>query len=269
MIRKPVASGLFYEANEQRLIKQIEQCIGKVSIHEKEHAKGIVSPHAGFVYSGKIAASLYSRIKFPKIFVIIGPNHTGLGKPCAVYSNGIWQTPLGDIKVNSEFAQKILSYNQFLEEDDVAHLKEHSIEVQLPFIQYFKKDTTIVPICIGISGLSILQSIGESIAKAAFETNEDVVIISSSDMTHYESLESAKSKDNKAIDAILKLDEVLLDNYVRKFSISMCGFAPTCCMITACKKLHASKSELVKYTTSAEETGDTSSVVGYAGILVK
>jgi AmmeMemoRadiSam system protein B len=162
-----------------------------------------------------------------------------------------------------------LNNSEYLEEDDIAHVYEHSIEVQLPFLQYFKKDVKIVPIVLAYSDSTVYKEIGNSIARAVRETGSETVVVASSDMTHYESQESANNKDLKAIQAILDLDEDALFNRIKDLKISMCGYAPTISMIRAVKRLGAQEAELVQYRTSGDVSGDYTRVVGYAGVIIK
>jgi AmmeMemoRadiSam system protein B len=262
MIRKPVVAGQFYPASASELKAMIEGMV-------KEEAIGLVLPHAGYVYSGPVAAAVISRIKFKDTFIIMGPNHTGSGKPLSIMTEGVWKTPLGEVKIDSELAKKILATSKHLQEDKTAHLYEHSIEVQLPFLQYFKPDFELVPIIFGYAGGSIYKEIGKEIAKAVKKLGKEVVIIASSDMTHYEPQESARKKDIQAIEAMLDLNEDELLKRVDELNISMCGYAPAVSLIVAAKELGATGTELVKYQTSGDVTGDYSAVVGYAGIIIK
>jgi AmmeMemoRadiSam system protein B len=243
---------------------------------KKVKALGIVSPHAGLVYSGSVAGAVYSRIELPGTFVLIGPNHTGLGAPVSLMANGSWQTPLGTVRINEELAAAVLSKSRRIHDDTLAHLQEHSLEVQLPFIQYLKKEFTIVPIqmldtrletCIEL-GNAIASAITESFARSTEFKKAGVLIVASSDMSHYVSAETAKKKDHAAIKRILELDAPGLYNTVRDENISMCGYGPAVAMLTACKILGATKAELVKYTNSGDVSGDYDQVVGYAGIVV-
>jgi len=245
----------------------IEMLIDKKA--KKQDVIGLVSPHAGYVYSGPVAGAVISRIKFKDTFIIIGPNHHGRGKPLSIMTQGAWKTPLGEVEIDSELAGQILANSRHLQEDDAAHQYEHSIEVQLPFLQYFKSDIRIVPIMLAYAGGDIYKEIGREIAKAIGELKREVVIIASSDMTHYESQESAQKKDAQAIDAVLELNEDELLRRVEELDISMCGYAPTVTLISAAKELGAKTAELVKYQTSGDVTGDYSNVVGYAGIIIK
>jgi hypothetical protein len=236
---------------------------------EREEVIGLVSPHAGYMYSGPVAGALVSRIKFKDTFIIIGPNHTGRGKAFSIMTEGVWQTPLGNVEIDSELAKRILGSSRYLKEDEVAHLDEHSIEVQLPFLQYFRPDVKFVPIVLSFGTGDIYQEIGRDIARAVKDLKREVVIMTSSDMTHYESQESAHWKDTQAIEAIVELNEDELLSRVQGLNITMCGYGPAVSLISAAKELGATRAELVKYQTSGDTTGDYSSVVGYAGIILK
>ncbi len=266
MIRAPTVSGTFYPASPSRLKARIEGMVDEKAV--KEEVIGLISPHAGYIYSGPVAGAVISKIKFKDTFIILGPNHTGVGKPCSIMTEGIWKTPLGEVEIDSELGKQILATSSYLEEDYVAHQYEHSIEVQLPFLQYFKPDIRLVPIILAYSSGAIYKEIGREIAKAIKDLNREVVIIASSDMTHYEPQESAQGKDTQAIEAILDLNEDELLKRVRELNITMCGYAPAVSLISAARELGATGAELVRYQTSGDTTGDYSSVVGYAGIII-
>lgn len=267
MIRNPVVSGQFYPGSPSELEAQIKEFIDEQA--PKEEVLGLISPHAGYIYSGPVAGAVISRIEFKDTFVIMGPNHTGLGQPCSIMTEGTWKTPLGEVEIDAELAKKILEASPSLEEDHVAHLEEHSIEVQLPFLQYFKKDVKIVPIALAHESGTTYKEIGKGIAEAIKDLNRQAVVMASSDMTHYEPQESANRKDNLAIEAIVELNEDELLKRVGEFHITMCGYAPTVSLLSACKELGARRAELVRYQTSGDITGDYRSVVGYAGIIIK
>jgi AmmeMemoRadiSam system protein B/AmmeMemoRadiSam system protein A len=267
MIRPPVVAGQFYPASPRQLKAMIKGMIDEKA--EKEEVIGLVSPHAGYEYSGPVVGALVSRIKFKDTFIIMGPNHTGRGKAFSIMTEGVWQTPLGDVEIDSELAKRILGISRYLKEDQAAHLDEHSIEVQLPFLQYFKPDVKFVPIVFSFGTGDIYQEIGREIARAVKELKREVVIMTSSDMTHYESQESAQWKDAQAIEAIVELNEEKLLQRVQTLNITMCGYAPAVSLISAAKELGATRAELVKYQTSGDTTGDYSSVVGYAGIVLR
>ena len=267
MIREPVVAGQFYPASPSQLKEMIRGMVDEKA--EKEEVIGLVSPHAGYPYSGPVAGATISRIKFKETFVIMGPNHTGMGKPFSIMTKGTWKTPLGKVEIDSELAKQILDTSTFLEEDAKSHQHEHSIEVQVPFLQYFKKDIKIVPIMLFYASGATYKEIGKELAQAIKESGKGVVIIASSDMTHYEPQEVAQSKDAQAIEAVLDLNEDELLKRVDELNISMCGYAPTTALIAAAKELRATRAELVRYQTSGDATGDYSAVVGYAGIIIK
>jgi AmmeMemoRadiSam system protein B/AmmeMemoRadiSam system protein A len=267
MIRSPVVSGQFYPASPSQLKAMIEGMVDEKAA--KEEVIGLVSPHAGYIYSGRVAGTVISKIKFKDTFIIMGPNHTGMGKPCSIMTEGVWKTPLGEVEIDSELGKRILASSSYLQEDFAAHQYEHSIEVQIPFLQYFKPDIRFVPIILAYSSGAIYKEIGREIAKAIKNSNKEVVIIASSDMTHYEPQESAQRKDMHAIEAILDLNEDELLRRIYELDISMCGYAPTVSLISAAKELGATGAELVKYQTSGDTSGDYTSVVGYAGIIVR
>jgi len=267
MIRNPVVSGQFYPASPSQLKAMIEGLVDKKAVEEE--VIGLVSPHAGYIYSGWVAGAVISKIKFKDTFIIMGPNHTGMGKPCSIMTEGVWKTPLGEVEIDSELGKRILATSSYLQEDYAAHQYEHSIEVQIPFLQYFKPDIRIVPIILAYSSGAVYKEIGREIAKAIKDSNKEVVIIASSDMTHYEPQESAQRKDVQAIEAILDLNEDELLTRIDELDISMCGYAPAVSLISAAKELGATSAELVKYQTSGDTTGDYSAVVGYAGIIIK
>jgi len=267
MVRKPVVAGQFYPGKSARLQEEVASLI-KPAV-KKRPAIGVVAPHAGYMYSGVVAGYVYASIEEIKpTAVIIGPNHTGYGSRFSLMSNEDWATPLGTVKVDKELAGRILETSQLAEEDASAHAHEHSVEVQLPFLQRLKPDIRFVPIVVSSTDIKALVGFGRELADAIKKSGKDALIVASSDMTHYESHQAAKSKDSRAIDAILKLDEAELVKRVEQYDISMCGYAPTAIMLAASKELGAKKAELIKYQTSGEASGDYSSVVGYAGIIV-
>ncbi len=266
MIRRPAVSGQFYPDSPDQLRAMIKGLVDEKAV--KAEVIGLVSPHAGYIFSGPVAGAVMSRVKFKDTFIIIGPNHTGMGKPLSIMTQGTWKTPLGEVEIDSELGKQILATSSHLQEDYVAHQNEHSIEVQIPFLQYFKKDIKLVPIMLAYASLATYKEIGKELAKAIKDSNREVVIIASSDMTHYESQASAQRKDTQAIEAILNLNEDELFRRVDELNISMCGYAPTVSLISAARELGATQAELVRYQTSGDVTGDYSSVVGYAGIII-
>lgn len=266
MIRPAVVAGQFYPAQADQLQEMIRGMVDETA--EQEEVIGLVLPHAGYIYSGPVAGATVSKARFKDTFIILGPNHTGLGKPLSIMTEGSWETPLGKVEIDAELAGRVLAASQHLEEDAEAHSREHSIEVQLPFLQYFKKDVKIVPICLARYSASVFKEIGGEIARAVKESGREVVILASSDMTHYESQQSAQRKDARAIAAILELNEDQLLDSIEELNISMCGYAPVVALISAAKELGVNRTDLVRYQTSGDVIGDYSSVVGYAGIIL-
>lgn len=267
-IRQPVVAGQFYEGTEKALLGQLRALCGKES--KRERAIGVVSPHAGYVYSGAVAACVFSSIEPADSYVMIGPNHTGLGGPFGLSGAESWRTPLGDVRVDRDLAELIKSDCRLVKYDDLSHAHEHSVEVQLPVMQYLLKDFKIVPITVAGGDLDTLRELGESIARSIkrISGGRSVTMVASSDMTHYETQESARRKDSAAIKAIVAMDEARLLDVVAGLDISMCGYAPCAMMLSAAKRLGAARARLLDYRTSAEASGDYSSVVGYAGVIV-
>jgi len=266
--RKAIAAGRFYPKDIEGINNQIRGFLPK-DFSSKINAVACMVPHAGYVYSGRVAVNILSQINIPNLVIMLGPNHTGIGSPYSIMSSGSWQTPLGEVKVDGTLAKLLLSRSRYLIDDERAHNEEHSLEVELPILQYFNKRFEIVPISFMPSELSVLQEIGKEIASAIEEygCKGKVLILASSDMTHYESQEDAVFKDKKAIDAMLSLDEKKLLQEVAKLNISMCGLAPVVVMLSCIKCLGALKGILTMYQTSADVTKDKESVVGYAGII--
>lgn len=266
MKRSPAVAGRFYPADPRSLLDEVRSHVE--TPERKARAIGIVSPHAGFMYSGDVAGAVYSRIEIPETLVILGPNHTGHGKPVSLMAEGKWSMPLGDVAVDAELAQVLLRASPLIHNDASAHLYEHSLETQLPFIQYFRKDFRFVPLCLKRLSLTDCREVGQAIVSAAQEMTRAVLIVASSDMTHYESHASAARKDRQCIDRILERDAEGLYETVRRNDFSMCGVNPVTVMLMACNDLGAQHAELVKYMTSGEVSGDMERVVGYAGMIV-
>jgi MEMO1 family protein len=273
-LRRAQVAGSFYQNTKAALITEIEGCfthrlgpgeLPKLGPVGERRIVGLVCPHAGYAYSGPTAARSYFELVKdgkPKKIVIIGPNHTGQGTGVSIMSDGIWETPLGQIEVDRRTANAILNVSTIIDLDEQAHIYEHSVEVQLPFLQYvLKSKFEFVPICMMMQDLETSLEVGKAIGQAL--KGEDAIIIASSDMTHYESAEAAKRKDHLATDAVLALDETKLQETVQSERISMCGHGPVASMILASKILDAKSARLLGYSTSGDITGDNSGVVGY------
>lgn len=267
MLRKPAVAGYFYQGPPEKLKDQVRRFVETDS--QRTKALGLVVPHAGLVYSGAVAGAVYSSVILPDTFILIGPNHTGMGAAVSVFPDGKWEMPNGEVKIDDQLAKAIVDKSRYASEDYNAHLGEHSLEVQIPFIQYFTTDFKIVPITLMSTALEVCKELGHAISMAIQEAKKDVLIIASSDMTHYESASSAKQKDNKAIEKILSLDPAGLYDTVKEHGITMCGFAPAVTMLYAAIELGASTATLVKYMNSGEVSGDYEQVVGYAGIIIQ
>lgn len=281
MIRLPAVAGQFYFADKDKLKQQIENCftheLGPGTLPETNEKKsdkrilGAIIPHAGYMFSGAAAAHAYkalSEIKKPDVVIIIGPNHTGVGSGLSIFPEGTWKTPLGEVDVDKEFANAILKHGEMMDLDDLAHKYEHSIEVQLPFLQYIWPDIKIVPICMMLHDLDACDDVAYSIIDAAEELKKTVLILASSDFSHYVPERVAEELDDLAIQNVIKLDEEKLIKTIERKKISMCGYAPISSMLVAVKEMGAKKAEVLKYYTSGEILGDKSQVVGYASVII-
>jgi AmmeMemoRadiSam system protein B len=268
MVRYPAVAGQFYPASPSQLKSYLESfCRRELP---KVKAKAVVVPHAGYIYSGRVAGETYSRVAIPATNVVMGPNHTGLGKEVAVYPEGIWLTPLGEVPVNSSLAEKLIEKGPY-ETDTTAHIYEHSLEVQLPFLQHcsgYREDLSVVPVVFQHLSYQECVEAGNSLAEAISQTEPDSLIVISTDFSHYVSQEVAKELDSLAIEAILNLEPEELYRRVHSYRISMCGVIPATVGLIAAKLLGARGAELVMYRTSGDVTGDYSQVVGYGGIII-
>jgi len=275
-IRKPYVAGLFYEGKAELLQEQVEECFlsplgpGKVPEEVKSDLKrsiGLISPHAGYIYSGAVAAHdfyLLSCRGRPKNIVILGTNHTGLGAAVSLQSSGIWETPLGRIEIDTELAQAIKEKSDLISESEAAFQEEHSIEVQLPFLQYVLDDFKFVPLVLRDQSMEVAIEVGEAVAQAV---NKGAAIIASSDFTHYEPQDTAYKKDRQAIK---RIEELALEGFYRaieQYSISICGYGAIAALMRAAQLLHLGQVRLLKYATSGDAGGGKEAVVGYASIV--
>lgn len=266
MQRQPAVAGQFYPGSEQKLRTALSQLMPE-NISPKR-VIGVISPHAGYVYSGAIAGQLFARLTIPDTVLIIGPNHHGSGSAAALYPDGEWLTPLGATSINTRLNSLLLRHTPYIQSDCVAHQLEHSLEVQLPFIQYLRPNVTIAALSLGHSDYPPLRDIGLGIAAAIREYGEEVLIVASSDMTHYESADVARQKDQLAVERVLALDGKGLLEVCHRRGITMCGVVPATVMLEAALQLGATKAELEAYGTSGDVTGDNEQVVGYAAMTV-
>lgn len=267
MIRKPAVAGYFYPREKEALQKAVLKYL-KHPVQSK-NILGLGAPHAGYIYSGATAGHTYASVILPKKYIILGPSHTGMGAEVAIMTNGEWETPLGNVPIDSDLAQKLMTHSNLFTEDSEAHSREHSLEVQLPFLKSKRPDFSFVPVCIQYIPFKECEALGQSIARVIQKSGEDILMIASTDMNHHENQETTIKKDNLAIQKILALDPEGLYRTCEDNGITMCGMIPTTVMLVACKEIGAISAELVEHTTSGEAAGDYNSVVGYAGFLIK
>jgi len=267
MVRQAAVAGRFYPGDRTVLLDDLESYLSPTG--GGKAALGCVAPHAGYIYSGVVAGAVYADIDVPEHCLVLCPNHTGRGRPLAIMSTGAWQTPLGDVEIDSPLAEGLMQKCPLLCEDFEAHRSEHAVEVQLPFLQKRQPDLTFVPIALGTGNFGSLETLGFAVAEVIRAQEQRVLIVASSDMNHYEDDRTTRLKDRKAIDAMLALDARALFEAVTRENISMCGFGPAIVMLTATKLLGAHSAELVKYATSGDVSGDRNMVVGYAGLVVR
>jgi AmmeMemoRadiSam system protein B len=262
-MRSPAVAGQFYPGGAEGLRRQLDELFKGVS-HEEMPVLGAVVPHAGYVYSGRVAAEVYARLPKRATYVILGPNHHGLGAPVAL-SRETWRTPLGNVEVDREMADALAG--SIIDYDETAHIHEHSIEVQIPFLQSRFEGFRILPIAMGLQDEETAVEVGETIAMAIKDLHRDCTIIASSDFTHYEPQETARRIDTKLIEAILNMDVPELYGRVYRYNATACGYGPIAATIVASRALGASAGKLLRYATSGDVIGDFSQVVGYGAIV--
>jgi AmmeMemoRadiSam system protein B len=276
-VRHPSQAGAFYEGTPEALKRQIKNCfvsklgpgrLPETSKTEPRKIIGLICPHAGYMFSGPVAAHAYYALAVdgkPDIAVILGPNHSGMGSGLAVMNEGAWRTPLGDVEVDGETANMVVRESRIVDVDDSAHSLEHSIEVQIPFLQYlYGSEFKIVPICFLMQDITSAREVGQALGKVL--AGKNAVIIASSDMTHYEPQERAQKKDREALDAVEAMDEARLYSTLESRHITACGYGPIAALITAGRILGVKEARLLCYKTSGDVIGDYSSVVGYAAV---
>lgn len=279
-IRRPRVAGSFYEGNAESLKAQIKNCFlqefgpkkrPKVNKSGPREIIGLVCPHAGYMFSGPVAANAYYELASdgkPDTVVILGPNHTGYGSALSLMNEGFWRTPLGDVEIDGETASEVVRETRLVDVDELAHRFEHSIEVQLPFLQYlYGSEFKFVPICFQMQDLSSAVEVGKALVEVLASKN--AVVIASSDMTHYEPQENAAAKDMAALKAVEAMDEKRFYSIIEARNVTACGYGPIAAVITAAKGLGAKEAKLLCYKSSGDITGDYSSVVGYAAVSFK
>ena len=267
MLRSPAVAGYFYPESAQELRATLKGYLDSAA--KPAPALLAVCPHAGYVYSGAVAGVVLGGVEIPQRVILAGPNHRGLGADAALMSQGAWETPLGQVGLDAELGDLLLRHCPMIREDETAHLHEHSLEVQVPFLQTLQPDLKLSPLCLSAMSLDECLAMGRCIASAIKELGEPVLMVASTDMSHYEPARQAEQKDMAAIGHILDLDPAGLYEIVARQDISMCGVLPTAVLLQAAKDLGAQGAELVKYTNSGEASGNFNEVVGYAGLIVR
>jgi MEMO1 family protein len=267
MLRLPAAAGRFYPSPPDELIAVVQ----KYSRHDDDvvpiRVTACLVPHAGYVYSGHIAGAVFARIALPKKILILGVRHQPRGASAAINSNGAWRTPLGDAAIDASLAARLCAAIPLLREDDIAHATEHSLEVQLPFLQVRAPEFRFVPLALGAVRFEELLEIGQGIGSVLATSKEEVLLLVTSDLNHYEDQATTRVKDKKAIDRLLAMDARGLYETCRDQRVSMCGLGPAVAMLTALKRMHATRAELIRYATSGDVSGDLDAVVGYASMI--
>jgi AmmeMemoRadiSam system protein B len=266
MAREAVVAGQFYSSDPKELRRVIESFVQKPE--GMLEAKAVLVPHAGYIYSGSVAGEVFSSIKLPHRVILLGPNHSGRGAALALSPAGAWHMPLGTVWIDEEMNQLLTKECPGLQEDSAAHRNEHSLEVQIPFIQVLQPDFRFSAICVKTIDYSMLETLGHAMARVIRSIQEPVLLVASSDMTHYEAAEDASRQDQFAIDRMLAIDPRGLYQIVMEKDISMCGFAPAVAVLVACSDLGASAGRLIRYTNSGATSGDYNRVVAYAGITL-
>jgi len=267
MTRAPAVADRFYPGDPEQLRSTMDIFVPTVAAEEKKEALAVVMPHAGYVYSGATAGATISRVRVPETVLIMGPNHHGRGAALALGTEN-WRMPMGTVAIDRQLAASILQHSALVVEDSEAHLLEHSLEVQVPFLQQVQQQLRIVPIVVSHIPYELCRTVGRDVAAAIRAHRQPVLIVASTDMSHYESRQQAAKKDRLAIERILALDPQGLYATVLGSRISMCGVIPTTIALLAALELGATQAELVRYTDSGETSGDISQVVGYAGLII-
>ncbi len=270
ILRHAAVAGRFYPGDPDDLRTEARGYLSQATSMNQApvRAVGCIAPHAGYMYSGHVAGAVFARMEVPKRCIVLCPNHTGMGRALAIMSEGGWQTPLGDVPIDTELAQALKERFPALQEDSAAHRAEHAAEVELPFLLLRQPELRFVPIALGTGQFEILKQLGKALGDVIAAQSDPILIVASSDMNHYEADALTRVKDHRAIERILTMDPRGLFDVVTQQDISMCGLGPAVAMLTAARQLGAKSAELVKYATSGDISGDRNRVVGYAGVVV-
>jgi AmmeMemoRadiSam system protein B len=267
MLRLPAVAGQFYPADPCELTRLIRKFSAEDPATKKTRVRACLVPHAGYIYSGGVAGAVFARMILPKQVLVLGVRHSPMGEDLAILSEGAWRTPLGDAPVDAALAQRVKAACPGLREDSVAHSREHSLEVEIPFLQILDPGFAFVPVAVGTMRYEDLHELGMGLARVLKESQEEMLVVTSSDMNHYEPDDITRIKDAKAIDRMKAVDAKGLFEVCRKEKISMCGLGPAVVMLTAMKELGVQRGEVVRYATSGDVNGDRDAVVGYAGMI--
>ena len=277
MVRPPAVAGAFYPADSRELARLIDEFCATPGERSKTRAVACIVPHAGYMYSGHVAGAVYAELDIPERCILLGPRHFPQGQPLAILSEGSWRTPLGDAEIDAQLAVDLAHSCPLLREDSLAHAREHSLEVQIPFLQRLAEQQSrgfrFAPVVLASDRYPVLEELGravaQSVVKADAAQSGPVLIVASTDMNHYESDAATRVKDARAIERILALDARGLYDTVRNEGITICGYAATVATIVAACELGATDARLVRYATSGDINGDYSRVVGYAGVIIR
>jgi len=265
MRRSPAVADRFYPGDAAALRRMIAEFTPD---RPKKKALAVMAPHAGYIYSGGVAGETFAAVSIPEDIILMGPNHHGYGATVALMTEGSWEMPMGEVPINPVLAEILLHSSSHIEADDLAHRFEHSLEVEIPFLQYLQPNLSLTPLVISHLSLETCQAVGKAIASAVREYSRPVLIVASSDMSHYLPRAEASRNDHLALKQLeLLAPQGLYDTVLNK-RISMCGVMPTTIALIAALELGARQAELVRYTDSGEVSGDTDQVVGYAGVII-
>lgn len=268
MLRSPAVANQFYPGDRTTLQKAVAELTPEIAPAQKIPALAVIAPHAGYIYSGTVAGETFAKVVIPQDIILLGPNHHGQGAPVALMGCGSWQMPMGEVPINEELSSILSNLSPLIENDTIAHRFEHSLEVEVPFLQHGQPDLTLTPLVISHLSFDACRQLGEALAQAVSLYGKPVLIVASSDMTHYESRQEASRKDRLAIDKIEQLDAEGLYRTVIDKGITMCGIMPATVAITAAVQLGATTARLTRYSDSGATSGDIDHVVGYAGFAI-
>ncbi len=268
-VRKAAVAGMFYPGDAASLEEMVRRFLGSGPSTPRARVKAVICPHAGYIYSGAVAGAVYGSVEIPDTVVLLGPNHTGLGAEAAVMTEGVWEIPTGRVPVNEALAERLAASSGLFTPDMSAHLEEHSLEVQLPFLLHLNRGISIVPVTLMGTGPEAAREMGAALAGVLASAGDEVLVVVSSDMNHYEPDALTREKDSLAIERVLDLDAEGLLEVTSREHITMCGVFPSAIAIFAMKELGAEEARLVAYDTSGRTSGDMDHVVGYAGFTIK